>query len=166
MYMNINRGAQKSHTQEVLLASAELSVMALMIKLMVLLAVATMALASPADFTVVNAIATAPPPPLKIRCFGSGHEDIPYQTLEPQHRVGVGFTPSIWGVTKYACQFEWGDKRQGFNVWYDNFFMAIWTYRPCKHCLWTVTEAGFFRQKAESAPNTGQLIYKWKSLTK
>lgn len=78
-------------------------------------------------------------------------EVINWQTILHSQREGLGFSPSIWGVTKYSCQIKWGDRSQSITVWYDKFFLAFWKIRPCNHCLWTVMETGFYRKPIGSS---------------
>lgn len=135
-----------------------------LIVLLMVLERASMASASPAGFSIENFISINPTPPLLVSCshYVSSTEVIPWQTIQFSKRTGMEFTPNIWGTTNYSCEFKWGDRTQSFIVWYDKFFLAFWKKRPCTHCLWTVTEAGFYREGEEDGYGHPVLVYMWK----
>lgn len=129
-----------------------------LIMLLVVMASASTVLASKAVVNIVNIIAIGPP--IQVHCkLGNIVDVIPERTLAQNERVGWGFTPNVWGTTSYNCDFKWGDLTQGFDVWWDDFFLSIWIERPCTHCLWTVGEDGFFR--AEAGGGVQSLVHLW-----
>ena len=108
---------------------------------MALLVMQEPASASPADVNIYNDISGED---IQVSCFkGSGHgHPLGEKNIPFGHHFGWGFTPSVWGTTKYACQFTWGIRAREFDVWVDDGWISV---RPCTHCEWRVGREGFFR---------------------
>jgi hypothetical protein len=69
-------------------------------------------------------------------------------TGEFGEHYGWGFSPSVWGTTKYYCIFGWAGRTKEVRVWTESEWLPHWKTipRPCSHCLWHVKRDGFYRQ--------------------
>ncbi|GFP94526.1 hypothetical protein PHJA_002994400 [Phtheirospermum japonicum] len=77
--------------------------------------------------------------PLTIRCK-SKDRDLGYQTLNVNKTFEWIFCENIFGRTLYTCDFRWGNKRQGFQVFNSK------TSRDCAGglCFWLAKSDGFY----------------------
>lgn len=76
---------------------------------------------------------------------------IPEMTLQNGGYVGWALKPSIWGYTRFNCDFKWEIHRkyQAFDVWVDVPLEDILdSSRLCTHCEWHVVLEGFKEYEA------------------
>ena len=76
-----------------------------------------------ASVNITNQIATDPP--IQVHCTKRNEEVVPERTLTNGESVRWEFKPNFWGTTKYHCDFRWGARFQGFNVWKETSFLFI-----------------------------------------
>jgi hypothetical protein len=113
---------------------------------------ATMAFADVpwADVNIYHAIPG--PDRVRVDCVksrpGKSHHIFTPVTLVFGQHFGWGFKPSIWGLTKYDCQFIWVEKNYSrtLTVWIDYTpFVIEPVHRPCTYCLWNLAPNGIYR---------------------
>ena len=76
----------------------------------------------------------------------------PGKVVNYGEHFGWGFSPSVWGTTRYSCGFQWGRKVQLFVVWVDDDIIIPVPFRPCVHCVWRVGREGFYLAQNGKAP--------------
>lgn len=93
-----------------------------------------------ASVVIENRITVPGPVPVEVSCRSrNGEVVITPTTLQRMGRVGWGFHRSIWGHTRFSCDFRWGARTQVFDVWVDRPLLDFWDMpRPCTHCVWYV----------------------------
>ena len=92
--------------------------------------------------------------PLIVHC-ASKDDDLGNFTLHPKHENHWVFRPSIWGTTRFSCEFLWGRKHRAFRVFNDH-----WRDRcnaPDVHdrnlCFWVVRSDGFYFSNTRIDPD-------------
>ncbi|KAG0571149.1 hypothetical protein KC19_6G214800 [Ceratodon purpureus] len=106
--------------------------------------------------------------PVEVRCKSETNEVVISETaLLSGQRVGWGFQYSIWGHTRYICNFKWGSRTQEFNVWVDANPAEHWRVPPpCTHCVWHVVPEGFKAYESTGVLGTVVAEYAWRTATR
>nr|GMC51653.1 S-protein homolog 29-like [Ipomoea batatas] len=77
---------------------------------------------------------------LKFHCKAKGN-DLGPKTISKTAEFTWKFGLHLVGKTIYSCEFEWGKKHAGFDVFSEDFAKANC---PTYNCVWVVKEDGFY----------------------
>lgn len=126
----------------------------LVVVVLVMESAAMVAFASADSFSIINQIGGGQ---LEVDCGRIGRS-----TLQKGESFEHDFTASVWRPTRYGCGFKWGTKVQRFTVWTDDDNTSPYvTHKPCQHCVWGVTEAGFTMNELGKYPTSIVLVHTW-----
>ena len=134
----------------------------LVIVVLVFVELASTALSSQADVNIYHEIQGSDT--IQVNCTkGSGYWATHFAPVRLQfgEHYGWGFSPSVWGTTKYYCIFGWEGRTKEVRVWTESEWLPHWKTipRPCSHCLWHVKRDGVYRQPNDADKAHASVFY-------